>query len=83
MPSRDGELSRVVADKLAAARKERGWSMERLADEAGLHRTSIGLIERGLRSMSLDVADRIAVSLGLRLSAVVREAELARGDRSD
>ena len=52
--------------------------MERLADEAGLHRTSIGLIERGLRSMSLDVAERLAKSLGLQLSTVVAEAEQAR-----
>jgi transcriptional regulator with XRE-family HTH domain len=79
MPSRDdAELSRLVAERLAAARRERGWSMERLADEAGLHRTSIGLIERGLRSMSLEVADRLARSLGMRLSAVVEAAERAR-----
>jgi DNA-binding XRE family transcriptional regulator len=54
--------------------------MERLADEAGLHRTAIGLIERGLRSMSLDVADRIAWSLGLRLSAVIDDAERVRAE---
>jgi len=78
VPSRDAELSRLVAEQFAAARRERGWSMERLADEAGLHRTSIGLIERGLRSMSLDVAERLAKSLGLQLSTVVAEAEQAR-----
>ena len=79
MASRDAELSRSVAQRLAAARRERGWSMDRLADESGLHRTSIGLIERGRRSMSLDVADRLAQSLGLRLSDLVRDAEQERG----
>lgn len=52
--------------------------MDRLADESGLHRTSIGLIERGLRSMTLDVVDRLAQSLGLRLSELIAEVEHAR-----
>ena len=78
MPSRENELSRLVAQQFAIARRKRGWSMERLADEAGLHRTSIGLIERGLRSMSLDVADRLAQSLGMELSAAVAAAEQER-----
>ena len=78
MPSRDADLSRLVAARFAEARRDLGWSMERLADESGLHRTSVGLIERGLRSMSLDVADRLANSLGLKLSAVVAQAERRR-----
>jgi ribosome-binding protein aMBF1 (putative translation factor) len=80
VPSRDDELSRLVAEQFAVARRERGWSLERLADEAQLHRTSVGLIERGRRSMTLEVADRIARSLGLALSSVIAEAErLQRG----
>lgn len=78
MANRDDELSRLVAQRFAEARREQGWSMERLADEADLHRTSIGLIERGLRSMTLDVAERIARSLGLQLSRVVAEIEERR-----
>ncbi|QIG46040.1 helix-turn-helix domain-containing protein [Nocardioides anomalus] len=52
--------------------------MERLAEEAGVHRTSIGLIERGRRSMTLELADRLAQSLGLRLSALVEDVEQSR-----
>ncbi|WP_299932292.1 helix-turn-helix transcriptional regulator [uncultured Nocardioides sp.] len=78
MTSRDAELSRLIAGRLASERRELGWSMERLADEAGVHRTSIGLIERGQRSMTLDVADRLAQSLGLRLSELLKDAERAR-----
>jgi transcriptional regulator with XRE-family HTH domain len=83
VPSRDVELSRLVAEQFADARHELGWSMERLADESGLHRTSIGLIERGLRSMSIEVADRIATSLGLQLSSVVAAAERQRTGSTD
>jgi ribosome-binding protein aMBF1 (putative translation factor) len=68
-----------VASALAAARRERGWSMEVLADEAGLHRTSIGLIERGERRVTLQVAARLAWAMDLSLSDVCREAEKRAG----
>ncbi|WP_230486697.1 helix-turn-helix domain-containing protein [Nocardioides anomalus] len=78
MPVRDSDLSRGIAERLANERRARGWSMERLAEEAGVHRTSIGLIERGRRSMTLELADRLAQSLGLRLSALVEDVEQSR-----
>jgi transcriptional regulator with XRE-family HTH domain len=71
------ELSLAVARRLGELRRERGWSMERLADEADLHRTSIGLIERGRRGITIAVAARIASALGSQLSDVVRVAESA------
>jgi DNA-binding XRE family transcriptional regulator len=83
VPNRDEDLSRLVAEEFATARRDRGWSMERLAEHAGVHRTSIGLIERGLRAMSLDVAERIAQSLELRLSDVIARAESRRGSRDE
>lgn len=56
-------------------RGERGWSLEDLADEAGRHRTSIGLIERGERHLSVATAVRFAQAFGLPLSDLIRLAE--------
>jgi transcriptional regulator with XRE-family HTH domain len=56
-------------------RAQRGWSLERLASAAGLHRTSIGLVERGSRGLSAAAAYRIAAALGVPLSALIAEAE--------
>jgi transcriptional regulator with XRE-family HTH domain len=41
------------AERIRELRTERGWSQERLAEEADLHRTYIGGIERALRNVSL------------------------------
>ena len=48
-------------------RKERGWSQEALAAEAGLDRTYISGIERRVKNPTLTVVDRVAVALNCRL----------------
>ncbi|WP_428630396.1 helix-turn-helix domain-containing protein [Sphingopyxis sp.] len=48
-------------------RKERGWSQEALADEAGLDRTYISGIERNVKNPTIAVVDRVAVALECRL----------------
>ncbi len=59
-------------------RSERGLSQERLADVAGLHRTYVGEVERGLRNVSLVNLDRIARALEIDLSQLLAEVEGAR-----
>jgi transcriptional regulator with XRE-family HTH domain len=58
-----------------ARRLERGLSQEALADEAGLHRTFISMIERGTRNPSLEVIKKLAHGLRTTASTLVDEAE--------
>ena len=44
-------------------RKEKGWSQEDLALEAGLHRTFVAHVERHARNISLDNIERLANAL--------------------
>lgn len=50
-------------------------SQETLAEKAEVHPTYIGLLERGLRTPGLDVANRIAHALGKKLSDIIAETE--------
>lgn len=60
MSKRDHE---ILAANMRLLRAERGWSQESLADEAGLHRTYIGAVERLERNPSLQSIAKIARAL--------------------
>jgi transcriptional regulator with XRE-family HTH domain len=48
----------------------RQWSQERLADEAGMHRTYMWGIEQGVRNPSLRHLARLADALDVELSSL-------------
>lgn len=56
----------LLAINLIRWRKEKGWSQEALAFEAGLHRTFVAHVERQVRNISIDNLERLAVALGLK-----------------
>ena len=61
---------------LHVLRVEQGLTLDQLADRANLHRTTIGLLERGERSPSVTVAAQLAEALGYQLSDLLSKAEL-------
>ncbi|WP_202076298.1 MULTISPECIES: helix-turn-helix domain-containing protein [Paracoccaceae] len=46
-------------------RAEKGWSQERLAEEAGLNRTYLSAVERSEQNISIDNLYRVAKGLGV------------------
>jgi transcriptional regulator with XRE-family HTH domain len=64
-------FGRLIRRRRGAA----GLSQEALAAKAGLHRTYIGLLERGLRNPTIDVVCRLARALGTTMTAMVAELE--------
>ncbi|HZT40851.1 MAG TPA: helix-turn-helix transcriptional regulator [Chthonomonadaceae bacterium] len=50
-------------------RREQGLSQEEFADLCGLHRTYVGAIERGEKTVTIETAYKIVSALNLSLSA--------------
>lgn len=57
-------------------------SQERLAELAGLPPTYIGMIERGIRNPTLDVAARIAKALKVGFAKLIAETQAPRGGKA-
>jgi transcriptional regulator with XRE-family HTH domain len=58
-------LAEQLAKGMRALRLTRGWSQIDLAEHAGLHRTTIGLLERARGNITPDKLDALAQALGV------------------
>ncbi|MEX2447626.1 MAG: helix-turn-helix transcriptional regulator [Solirubrobacterales bacterium] len=66
-------------DNLRNARKNAGLSQEEAGIRASLHRTEIGLLERGERIPRIDTAIKLAGAVGVHLSELVAGIEWSPG----
>lgn len=64
-------LSQAFGVAVRHARLRKGFSQERLAERAGLHPTYVGMIERGVRNATLDVAAKLADALETPLPKLI------------
>jgi DNA-binding XRE family transcriptional regulator len=62
-PPQSEEIARRFGENLRRLRRRAGMSQEELAERADLHRTQIGLIERGLRVGRIDTLIKLASAL--------------------
>lgn len=70
MPKRPEFITRAVGKRIRELRNKKAWSQERLADEAGMHRSYMWGIEQGRRNPSLRNLARIAEALETGLAAL-------------
>lgn len=64
---REKALTKKVGQEIRRLRNEKGLSQEDFAEECGLHRTYIGAVERGEKTVTVETAKRILDALGLTL----------------
>jgi len=77
-----GGARKLLARNLRVLRLVRGWSQERLAEEAGLDRSYVSDIERATRNVSVEILERLACAFGVSLSELLSEpnpVELGEG----
>jgi len=74
-----------LAARLAGLRGERGWSLEQLAQRAGIPRTTLSRLERGETSPTAALLGRLCTAYGRTMSRLLAEveAEPARLLRAD
>ena len=68
-------MNTAIGNVLARLRLAAGLSQELLAYEAGIHRTYVSQLERGLKSPTIAVLFKIAPALQMTPSQVLRSIE--------
>jgi transcriptional regulator with XRE-family HTH domain len=54
-----------LARNLRRLREEKGWSQERYAEEANIHRTYVSDLERGARNPTIMIVEKLARPFGV------------------
>lgn len=70
-------INKAIAKSLVKLRHTASISQEELAGRAGIHRTYVSQIERGLKSPTLQVLIQIANALDTTASSILQEIEEA------
>jgi transcriptional regulator with XRE-family HTH domain len=64
---RDHDLLREIGRRVARARRDRGWTQERLAEAIGIEAVTMSRWETGDRALSISTLADVARVLGVRL----------------
>jgi transcriptional regulator with XRE-family HTH domain len=60
----EASITRIVGENVRRAREAIGLSQEELGDKAGIDRTYVSGVERGVRNPTVKVLARLAEALG-------------------
>jgi len=69
------EIETRLAQRLAALRSERGWSLDELAQKSAVSRASLSRIEKGEVSPTANVLGKLCVAFGVTLSRLMQMVE--------
>ena len=65
------DVRQRLGQNLKRLRAEKGWSQERYADEAGIHRTYVSDIERCARNPTITVVEKLAAPFGVSVGSLL------------
>ncbi len=63
----------ILGGKIRSYRLANGMSQEELASKAGLHRTYIGMVERGEKNITITKLAQIAKAIPIKLSELLKD----------
>ena len=65
------DIRQRLARNLRRFRDAKGWSQEKFAFEASIHRTYVSDIERGARNPTILIVEKLAAPLGVTASELL------------
>lgn len=68
MTNINGNINKRIGTKIKLERVKRNWSQEELAEKADLSKNSVGAIERGTSSPTVETLAKIADAFGFPLN---------------
>ena len=74
-PQAASTVERRIAERLAALRTERGWSLDALAERTRISRATLSRLERGELSPTANMLGELCAAYGWTLSRLIAEAE--------
>jgi len=80
---RNRRLAKRFGGLVRRLRSNAGMSQEAFADACELHRTYIGSIERGEKTVTIETATRLAKALGMTLSELFSLLEAEQDSQDD
>jgi transcriptional regulator with XRE-family HTH domain len=69
------KMVKYVVGFLREERQRQNINYAKLAEKAGIHYTTISLIERGIQSPSLLVCKKLCLALDVELAPLIKSAE--------
>ena len=69
------DIAKTLGEVIRNQRRERGLSQERFGELAGMHRTYVGMLERGEKNITLANIVKVAQALEMPASELLRLAE--------
>ena len=69
------ELTKALGEVVREQRRSRGLSQENFGELVGIHRTYVGMVERGEKNITLTNLVRISRALDLQASELLSLAE--------
>ena len=70
------EILKIFGNRIREIRIAKKLSQEKLAELANLHRTYIGMIERGEKNISLININKIAVALQIKVYEIFKDIKM-------
>jgi transcriptional regulator with XRE-family HTH domain len=71
----------MLGEELRAARLQAKWSQEKLADEAGISRNYVSLLELNRKSPTVDVLLALCSALDVSAATIIRRVERSDSSR--